>query len=220
MKEVFNIAPFVTLGVFILGILFTPLMRKWEYYLSSSKSKKILYVELSDCKEYLKNIAIGHFKLLHKLETQASHNGEIDKVPVPIVSKFDLDFLKDFYKECITILNVDERHLVRGVPEKLSLIFDMSGELVNEVRSENFYNKRAVRNILWASCSLYCEITELLDDTYKKDKNLDSIESTRTALNEFGFSAEDVENARALKSMLNEEQRNSINSNMLHNIDG
>lgn len=211
MSESINLVPFVTLGVFVLGILFTPLMRTLDSYLSSSKNKKVLYTELSDCKLYLKSIAIEHFKLLYVLETQADAHGNISKIPLPIVNKFDLDFLKDFYKECLLLLSVDERHLVRGIPEKLNSIRIMSGDFFQDVNKDSYYNTRCVRNILWASCSLYCEINDLLNKKYKQGEILGSIESTLVALLEFGFSDEQMEVAKAFKSMLTEEQRNSIN---------
>ncbi|HHK8587574.1 TPA: hypothetical protein ACQYCL_004498 [Vibrio parahaemolyticus] len=211
MNESINFAPFITLGVFVLGILFTPLMRKWDFYLSSSKNKKVLYAELSDCRLYLKSIAIEHFKLLHALETQADAQGNIPQIPVPIVKKFDLDFLKDFYKECLLLLSVDERHLVRGIPEKLDSIRTMSGDFLQDVTKDSYYNQRAVRNILWASCSLYCEINDLLNNKYKQGEIFGSIESTQVALLEFGFSDEQMETAKAFKSLLTEEQRNAIN---------
>lgn len=212
MSESINYAPFVTLGVFFLGVLFTPLLRRWDSYLLSSKNKRVLYAELSDCKEYLRAIAADHFKLLYHLEVQVDEKGNIPLIPVPIISTFDLNFLKDFYKESILLLSVDERHLVRGIPEKLNNIKNMSGDFVRDVSKDSYYNRRAVRNILWASCSLYCELRDLLNKKYKRDESLGSLESTKMALLEFGFTEEQLAAANTFKSMLSEEQRNSLNS--------
>ncbi|HHF2869536.1 TPA: hypothetical protein ACPJZQ_004723 [Vibrio alginolyticus] len=212
MNESFNFAPVVTLGVFVLGILFTPLMRKWDYYLASSKTKKVLFTELTDCRDYLKDVATEHFRLLHTLETQSDANGYIQKVPVPIVNRFDLDFLKDFYKDCLLLLSIDERHLIREVPEKLSKIKDMSDSFVNDVSNDHYYNQRAARNILWASCSLYIEIGDLIRNEYKRGEIQGSIESTKLALLEFGVTEEQMETANAFKSMLSEEQRSSLST--------
>ncbi|KLV03272.1 hypothetical protein ABT56_20320 [Photobacterium aquae] len=212
MNESINLAPLTTLGVFVLGILFTPLMRKWDSYLSSLKNKKVLYTELSDCRLYLKSIAIEHFKLLYTLETQVDINENISQIPVPIVNKFDLDFLKDFYKECLVLLSIDERHLVRGIPEELINIKTMSSNFLHDITEDHYYNLRAVRNILWGACSLYCNINDLLNGRYNRSETLDSIDSTKVALLEFGFSYEQMETAKAFKSILTEEQRNSLNA--------
>ncbi len=213
MNSSFDYASFVTLGVFVLGILFTPLLKNWDFYLTSSKKKKILITELSDCNEYLRVIIIDHFKLLCDLESQADENGRVGKIPVPIVAQFDLDFLKDFYKASILVLSIDERHLIRGVPEKLTNIKEMSTDLVNDVSTDSFYNQRAIRNVLWASSVLYCELTDLLNKKYKRGDNLGSIDATKVVLIEFGFTEEEIQIADVYKSMLTESQRNSLNNN-------
>ena len=213
MTEAFNYAPLVTLGVFILGILFMPLLRRWEFFLASDKKKKLLITELSDCRYYLKDIIIEHFKLLYRLEQAQDENGHVGKIPVQIVSTFDLDFLKDFYKECLQILTTDERYLIRGVPEKLNDLKAMSQAFINDVCNESFYNQREIRNILWAASTLYCELDDLISKEYDKSCVLGSMDSTRKCLLEFGFTVEQMEYAQAFKSMLSEEQRISLNTN-------
>ncbi|WP_394143881.1 hypothetical protein [Vibrio atypicus] len=216
MNESINYAPLVTLGVFILGLLFTPILRKWEFYLASSKKKKLLSTELSDCRNYLKSIIIEHFKLLYTLEKAQDENGNVGKVPVSVVTTFDLDFLKEFYKDSLLLLSVDERHFVRGVPEKLLNLKLMSQNFTKDVVDDSYYNQRAIRNILWASSTLYCELNDYLNKEYDMNVSIGSIEATKKCLLEFGYTEEHMEFAQAFKSMLTEQQRNSLNSS--HNF--
>lgn len=212
MDTSFNFAPVATLSVFVLGILFTPLLRKWDFFLTSNKKKKLLLTELADCRHYLRQIIVDHFKLLHTLEEAKDASGRISNVPIPIVVSFDLDFIKEFYKECLLQLTVDERHLVRGVPENLKLIKTLSSDFQHDVLNDNYYNVRALRNIIWTCSVLYCQLEQLQDGSYKRDETNGSVESAKQCLMEFGYTEEQISKANALKSMLTKEQRDSVKS--------
>ena len=198
--------------VFILGILFVPLLRHWDFYLNSRKKKTLLLVEISDCEIYLKGVINNYFKLLYALEKVERDQGKPETIPIPLVENFDLDFIRDFYKECLTQLSKDERKLIRTIPERLKRIKELSDDFNHQVLEKKYYNQRTARNVLWFSSCLYDELERLTDikNEYKSSDSLNSIYTTKKVLNSLGFDKDQIDFSNALKSMLSEEKIQSL----------
>lgn len=213
MKESFTYAPFVTIGVFLLGLLCTPILRRWEFWLFALKKKRLLTIELSECRGYLRSIIVDHFYLLLALENSKDEGDKVSAVPIPIVVNFDLDFLREFYKESLFVLTTNERYLARGIPERLSNLKKMSEECIDSIMSKKFYSQRIIRNIIWYASTLYCDLNNYDQKKFDKDNCLDSIEATKFSLNEFGINESEIIAANVFKSMLSDEQKYFLRSN-------
>lgn len=208
MSESFNYAPVATLAVFVLGVLFTPLLRKWDFFLNSGRKKKLLLSEIADCTDYLKDVIDDYFKLIYTLKTASDAQGAIGRVPIPVLKDFDLGFIQDFYKESLSSLTQDQRKLVRSIPHYLKQLKDLSDDFKSQVLNEEYYNIRGARNVLWSACYLHHELSKLilLKGKYKSNDDLNSITATKNVLTSFGISDEDIKESSALKSMLTDEQ--------------
>jgi len=208
----FNYAPFVTLAVFILGLLFTPVLRNWEFFLASKKKKRLLFAELKDCRIYLEEIISIYFRLLATLESSKDENDNVGKIPIPLIQNFDLNFIIEFYKESLLLLTQEQRLFLREVPAQLKMIKDYSETFNNAVLNEKFYNTRNIRNIIWLSCHLHSELGQLLKmkKKYNRTKSKDSIEVTKETLISLNYSEADIESAKVLKSMLTDLERSNF----------
>ncbi len=208
MPENFNYAPVATLAVFVFGLVFTPLLRKWDFFLNSGRKKKLLLSEIADCTDYLKDVIDDYFKLIHTLKIASDEQGAIGRVPVPVLKNFDLGFIQDFYKESLSSLTQDQRKLVRSIPHYLKQLKDLAEDFKLQVLNEEYYNIRAARNVLWSACYLHYELSKLglLKGKYKSNFELNSIEAAKSVLTSFGISDEDIQESSVLKSMLTDEQ--------------
>lgn len=208
MPDNFNYAPVATLAVFILGVLFTPLLRKWDVFLNSGRKKKLLLSEISDCTDYLKDVIDDYFKLVYTLKVASDDQEAISRVPVPALKDFDLGFIQDFYKESLSSLTQDQRKLIRSIPYNLKQLKELSDDFKSQVLNEQYYNIRAARNVLSSACYLYNDLSKLglLKGKYKFNDELNSIEATKKVLTSFGISDEEIQESSALKSMLTDEQ--------------
>ncbi|MEI4979547.1 hypothetical protein U1499_13820 [Aeromonas caviae] len=213
----------VALFTFILGVALTPVMKKWDNCLNSKRQLDNLFIEIADCCTYLEGIVKSHFEFLHSLETlKDSESMLIQKIPVPMVDLYDTQFINTFYGEALKMLNPAQRSTIRIIDSSLSILVEQSGQLINDIQTIDTYNTRAVRNILSKSCYLYYHLHRMKVEKkrYVGSTSLNSFDSMKHVLRALGYSEDYINEANPYKTMLSQEQIDSLSTNNTHCVIG
>lgn len=211
----------VALATFIFGVLLTPVLKRWDDSLNTKNHVDNLFIEIDDCCSYLEDVIKNHFDFLHAIETKKDEKSYLkDKIPVPLVDRYDSQFIKVFYGEALKKLNPAQRITVRSIDNSLSDLVKNSDILVADIIDKNLYNVRMVRNILSKSCYLYYHLhrMKIEKERYVGNSSLSSFDSTMHVLNAFGYSSEVIKAANPIKTMLSREQVESLSENQANYI--
>ncbi|WP_139745344.1 hypothetical protein [Aeromonas media] len=213
----------VALITFFAGVGLTPLMKKWDGFLNSKRHLENLFIEIDDCCSYLEGVIKSHFEFLHSLSTLTDSESKLtQKIPVPIVEKYDTQFINAFYGEVLKLLNPAQRNTIRTIENSLFVLVDQSEQLINDVQSIDTYNPRVVRNIISKSCYLYYHLHRMKTEKerYVGSSSLNSFDSMKHVLRAFGYTEDFINEAKPFKTMLTQEQIDSLSTNNTHCVIG
>lgn len=217
----------IALTTFVAGVLLNPAIKKWDYILNSKQHNEHLYIEIDDCCSYLENIIRSHFDFLHHLERNKNEQGYIDlSIPmaVPLVEKYDTQFIHVFYCEAVKMLNPAQRNTIKIIDGSILMLVEQSESLRKDIQDECYYNTRSIRNIISKSCYVYYHLhrMKIEKERYTGSSSLNSFDSTKHVLLAFGYPIESIEVANPLKTMLSKEQIDTLSkaSNQTHSISG
>ncbi|MCR3972413.1 hypothetical protein [Aeromonas veronii] len=217
----------IAFTTFIAGVLLNPVIKKWDYLLNTKQHNERLYIEIEDCCSYLENIIISHFDFLYHLEKNKNENGLINlsnPIVVPLVEKYDTQFIHTFYCEALKMLNPAQRNTIKIIDGSVLMLVEQSESLRRDIQDECYYNTRSIRNIISKSCYVYYHLhrMKIEKERYTGSSSLNSFDSTKHVLLAFGYSMESIEIANPLKTMLSKEQIDTLSkaSNQTHSISG
>ncbi|MFM1647599.1 MULTISPECIES: hypothetical protein [Aeromonas] len=215
----------IALTTFAAGVLLNPVMKKWDYLLNSKQHNERLYIEIEDCCSYLENIIRSHFDFLYNLEKNKNEQGHIDlSIPmaVPLVEKYDTQFIHAFYCEALKMLNPAQRNTIKIIDSSVTILVEQSEALRRDIQDKFNYNTRSIRNIISKSCYVYYHLhrMKIEKERYSGSSSLNSFDSTKHVLLAFGYSSDSLNVANPLKTMLSREQIDTLSksSNQTHSI--
>ena len=151
----------------VLSLFLIPMVESRKVkYLRSTKVNAI-YIELEDLKSELLLDVESHFRFLLNIRVAANDDGSVVALPVPKAKRYDSSIIVDLYKDVLTVLSVDERKVIRGIPLELSDLHGFSLGIQKDYLERMEYSIPEIKNLIKLGSLLAHKINGICNQKYR-----------------------------------------------------